>query len=355
MTEFRGNLYHKDSTDCLSVTMEVADRELVLRCDGTEVNRVPLERIQLSAGGFDGKRLFISDTGSGITVISDNVSILNELEGVEALKGSVKEVRGHLADVPRKERRAWGILVGVLVALGIGIYMSVDAFVALAAKHIPPSLEKQLGKLVMSSYKSKNKLQSTGPEVERAKKIVDRLTKQLKNNPYEFEVWVEPSEDVNAFAVPGGNVVVLSGLLKNAKTDHEIAGVLGHEIGHVIGRHSLKSALHKAGLIACLTIIFQGQGADQAVWLSSLIDLESLQFGRHQEEEADTTGIELAYKADYDPNGLIAFFERVQKLEGSTTKILNNKALEILSTHPYTPDRIARIKKEIARVKSATK
>lgn len=178
-------------------------------------------------------------------------------------------------------------------------------------------------------------------------RIGKRLAAQLKNSPYDLHFSVEPSPEVNAFAVPGGNIVVLSRLLDEAKDDDEIAGVLAHEIGHVIGRHFLRSALHRAGIWVCLRAILGEQGRDAAMMLSNFVDLDALRYGRAQATAADATAVKLTWQADYNPEGLISFFERLAKKEGSS----HIKVLEFFSSHPMTSERIDNIRKEIVKLR----
>ncbi len=355
MPEFKGNLYNANSADCQQVVVRVTENGLELTRDDVPVSILPLSALEMKLGGHDGRRLIVSDTTCGITLIMTDLTILDALEQpgmVPAISDNVKEVRDALILLPKKERQTWAIVIAAVIIAGVALYASVDLFVGLAVQQIPPALEKQLGNLVLANYGRNHTLMDSGPEVTRVRAIVNRLAAQLGETPYKFQVYVEQTTDVNAMAMPGGNIVVLSGLLNNAKNDSEIAGVLGHEIGHVVNRHTLRSALHQAGLMGCFSIIFQGQGQDQAVWLANLIKLDALQFGRSQEDDADRTGVVLVSKADYDPRGLIAFFERAQKMQGKMSNILDNKTFEILSTHPCTPERIARIKKEIEQLEA---
>ncbi len=336
--------------------MRLNDNGLTLVRENVPVSVFSLSQIEIKCGGHNGRRIVITDTESGATLITSDLSFLDALEksgAVPSVADKVKDVRKELGALPHRERRAWAIFFTTIVLTGVALYTSVDFLVGVAVKQIPPAWEKQIGDVVLSNYRQKHTLIESGPEVNRLRTIVNRLAAQLHENPYTFHVYVEQTDNVNAMAIPGGNVIVLSGLLSGTKSNDEIAGVLGHEIGHVVKRHSLRAGLHEAGLLGCFTIIFQGQGRDQAAWLANLINLDSMQFGRAQEDEADLIGVQLASKADYDPHALVAFFERMQKEGGNASKILDSKVFEILSTHPCTPERIAKIKQEIARLEKS--
>lgn len=354
MSDFNAKFYPPNSAESEPVVVRIADDRLVFINDHAE-REVPFDQLALSLGGHEGKRLVLADTRGGGTVVCADLKLLDALQKeshAASLTPQIQQVRKNIADLPKREGKTWAIFLAIIAVLGIAIYSGVDMMTGFIIRQIPPSAEKSLGDIVLSGYRDKHKLEEKGPDFDRVRRIVSRLTKQLPDNKYDFKVYVEQSSDVNAFAMPGGNVVVLSGLLRKASDNNEVAGVLGHEIGHVVHRHTLKSALHKIGLLGCFKLVFQGVGVDQLEWLGGLIDLDSLRFGREQENEADTTGVKLMHQADYDPNGLVHFFQKLEKTEDSAA---NLKMLEILSTHPCTPERIAHIKKQIEQLPTGTR
>jgi Zn-dependent protease with chaperone function len=360
MTRYRGNLYQSNSADAEAVELELHGRDvLVRRAHGAEQGEtvIPLDRAKLSAGGFDGKRIVIEDTAGGVTLIADDDGILKAIEERQlapSLAENIQKVRKAIDSAPHTERQHWALLIGIIVVIGIAVYLSIDAIVGFTADHIPRSFETKVGDFVIADYRRKHTLESDGPQVRRLQNIVDRLTHDLPKGDegYKFRVYFERTDDVNAFAVPGGNIVVFKGLLDQAKNDSEIAGVLGHEIGHVINRDTLHAALHSAGLLACLNILLQGHGGDAAAWLGGVINLDNLRYGRDQEATADKTGVDLAFNADYDPHGLMNLFKRIQE-KGSWGA--ENRALEFLSDHPCTPARIEAINSEIANLENNAK
>ncbi|MBH0204422.1 MAG: M48 family metallopeptidase [Nitrospira sp.] len=170
--------------------------------------------------------------------------------------------------------------------------------------------------------------------------ITHRLVEQIPNNPYKFQVTVVKSEVVNAFALPGGYIVVFTGLMKKADSGEEVAGVMGHELNHVLQRHGLERIVKQLGLVAVLSIVL-GDHQGLAGMMKQLgVELLTLKFGREQETEADLTGLQLLHRAKIDPSGMIRFFEQLsEKDEGRT---------EWLSTHPMSGARAERLKAELA-------
>jgi len=204
---------------------------------------------------------------------------------------------------------------------------------------------------------------SLAQEVERSSKMIDdpvvteyvnRVGQNLVRNSdarVPFTIKVIDSDEVNAFALPGGFFYVNSGLILRAQEESELAGVMAHEISHVIARHGTKQAT-KADLIqigAMAAMIFVPYGwAGYGIYegMNLAIPLTFLKFSRDAEREADFLGIQYMYKAGYDPNSYVTFFERIQADE----KRRPGSIPKMFSTHPPTPDRIAAAQKEIARI-----
>ena len=179
--------------------------------------------------------------------------------------------------------------------------------------------------------------------------FVNRVGQNLVRNSdaqVPFTIKVVDSDDVNAFALPGGFFFVNSGLILATESEAELAGVMSHEIAHVAARHGTRSAT-KAELInwASIPLIFLGGpigfGARSAAGL--LIPLKFLQFSRGSEREADYLGLQYLYKTGYDPQAFTDFFEKIQAREKSRPGTL----AKAFSTHPLTPDRIGAAQEEM--------
>src|SRR5450432_387860 len=204
---------------------------------------------------------------------------------------------------------------------------------------------------------------SLAQEVERSSKLIDdpvvveyvnRVGQNLVRNSdarVPFTIKVIDSDVVNAFALPGGFFYVNSGLVLRAQEESELAGVMANEISHVTARHGTKNAT-KGEMMQLATIPLMLLGP--AGWagyglyegLNIAIPLTYLKFSRDSEREADFLGLQYMYKAGYDPNAFVTFFERIQADE----KRRPGTIPRVFSTHPPTPDRIESAQKEIARI-----
>ena len=164
-------------------------------------------------------------------------------------------------------------------------------------------------------------------------------------SPYKFSfhVLADP-KTVNAFALPGGPVFITEGLLRLLKTEGELAGVLGHEIGHVIARHSSEHLAKQQltqGLLGALVV---GSGDYTTAQIGQVVgNMINMSYSRDDELEADALGIRIMTEGGYDPRGLIRVMEVLAKASGGS------RQPEFFSTHPAPENRAERIKQAIAK------
>ncbi len=198
-------------------------------------------------------------------------------------------------------------------------------------------------------------------EVEREVKLIDdpvvseyvnRVGQNLVRNSdakVPFTIKVVESDEVNAFALPGGFFYVNSGLILAADDEAELAGVMAHEIAHVTARHGAEQNSKGQLLnIATIPLIFLGGPAGYGLRQAAqfVIPVTFLQFSRANEAEADYLGLEYLYKTGYDPSAAVSFFEKLQAKETAKPGTMN----KLFATHPPTGDRIEKDKQHIEQV-----
>jgi predicted Zn-dependent protease len=219
----------------------------------------------------------------------------------------------------------------------------------LANTLIPPEQEKQLGLQVKQDLEQNQKVQYV--EDAQVNAYVQQVTGKIlafakKDRPdvtWTVKVIHDP-KTVNAFATPGGYLYVYSGLLLAADDTAEVAGVLGHESGHVVARHSARQMVDQMGM-ETVTQMALGQNPGQLSALAASYASKGalLAYSRADESEADEYGARYASLAGYDPHGIATFFEKLEKAEGKQPGWA-----QYLSTHPATADRIEQVNKYIA-------
>jgi len=181
---------------------------------------------------------------------------------------------------------------------------------------------------------------------------VNRVGQNLVRNSdakVPFTIKVIDSDEINAFALPGGFFYVNSGLILAADEEAELAGVMAHEIAHVAARHATRQ-MTRGNMVnlASIPLIFVGGGLGYAVRSAAGIGLPLtfLTFSRGFEAEADYLGLQYMYKAGYDPQAFISFFEKIQAKEKKKPGTLS----KAFATHPQTPDRIQKTQEEIGKI-----
>jgi len=218
---------------------------------------------------------------------------------------------------------------------GLGNWYSLEREIAMG---------KQYAQMIESSAKMVN-----DPVVT---EYVNRIGQNLVRNSdakVPFTIKVIDSDEINAFALPGGFFYVNSGLILAADEEAELAGVMAHEIAHVAARHATKQMTRgNWANIASIPLIFVGGGIGYAARMAAnfALPMTFMSFSRGFEAEADYLGLEYMYKTGYDPQAYVAFFEKIQAKEKKRPGAL----AKAFSSHPPTPDRISNTQKEIASV-----
>ncbi len=181
---------------------------------------------------------------------------------------------------------------------------------------------------------------------------VNRVAQNIVRNSdarVPFTVKVIDSDDPNAFALPGGFFFVNSGLILAADNESELAGVMAHEIGHVAACHAARE-MTRAQLanFASIPLMMVGGGIGYAIYQVAglAVPMSFLKFSRGFENQADYLGVEYAYKAGYDPEGMVTFFEKIESLDKKKPGFIT----KAFATHPQTPSRVAATQKEIANI-----
>ncbi|MBP6398719.1 MAG: M48 family metallopeptidase [Saprospiraceae bacterium] len=185
---------------------------------------------------------------------------------------------------------------------------------------------------------------------QRAQELVDRVGQKLVQStiaaktgyPYDFHLLAD-NQVVNAFALPGGQCFITAALFTKLKNEDQLAGVLGHEIGHVIHRHGAERSASQGFIQGLIQSVLIGTGGDQALTqVANMVgQYSSMKYGRDQELESDDFGVRLMVEAGYDPHQLIGVMDILEEASGG------QKVPEFQSTHPSPENRREKIKAAI--------
>lgn len=212
------------------------------------------------------------------------------------------------------------------------------------------SVEKQIamGKAYAQQVESTVKLVQDPVVTEYVNRVGQNLVRN-SDSQVPFTIKVVDADEINAFALPGGFFYVNSGLILAADEEAELAGVMAHEIAHVAACHAARQNTRGNIMnMASIPLIFVGGGIGYAGYEAAglALPLTFMKFSRGFEAEADYLGLQYMYKAGYDPQAFISFFEKVQAQEKKKPGTL----AKAFSSHPQTPDRIERSQEEISKI-----
>lgn len=245
------------------------------------------------------------------------------------------------------------VAVMLLLALPVGLYFSMGGLTAAAARQVPVEWEQKLGKSAFAQYRLQHELLDDPQTQAELKALTQPLTAVIKDSRYPFEFHVVRDADLNAFALPGGIVVINSGLIERADNASELLGVLAHEISHVTERHGVRNIISSAGIVLTAQVLIGDASGLLATIASAAPILLNQSYSRDFERDADTHGVSLLTAANIDPHGMQKFFEKMIAHEKKMLQQVGNddaaealKSLSrFLSTHPATEERIERIQR----------
>lgn len=312
-----------------------------LMVDGPLSLRVAAPQVAVRVGGFDDDQLFLSwEDSSGAWSLTPVDKAAQAALLAAAPPG--------LATPLRKGRRKagaqhfkWNAVVGTLVALVLGTVLLIwqlDRVERWLAAQVPVKTEQKLGDAAVKQLKQQGGLDQDSAAAKAVAEIGGRLT---QGSRYTYRWYVKDDDSINAFAMPGGVVVVHSALIRAADTPEQLAGVLAHEVQHIEQRHILQNMIRSAGLALVLGVTLGDVSALASVLLHSA---GSMSHGRELEAQADAEGLKALVAAGIPPQGMAEFFRKMldeeKKKNGGETEA---GLFDFLSSHPATQERITAI------------
>jgi beta-barrel assembly-enhancing protease len=320
-----------------TITFEGGGRRIVLT----------LADIEIKAGGASNRLIYFSSPGH------PDWSIYTADKTV--LKDPVLLDHPRLLPQSRKARSAHSLnrnlLLGVcllLLAGVVGLYFSMSSLNRLAAEQVPPEWEVSMGESVLDQYRINSQLMPDKQAQALLQPLTAPLLAALPASPYPYQLFIVNDPAINAFALPGGYIVIHSGLILAAGNASELLGVLAHEASHVTQRHGTRNLINTLSTLMLVNLVFGDVSGLGAVLVNAAPVLINQSYSREFEREADREGFALLQRANIDPAGLLSFFSRLreeekQRLAAMTdadSRDLAETAFGLLSSHPATAERI---------------
>ena len=362
---FQGKLYDGRTAAKYSVTIRPTAKSIDITFPDQRKLSWLYSSLSLTARGGSKEPLRIEHTIKESNNSRVETLVIPDSTFLEKVEDIAPNCLGSLWDQPRHTRLKkllLGLAVTVIplllyVVWKIAIPIAADAFVP----NIPVSWEKKLGDRAYETMMGDTPTPPS-PKIQKAlDEISNRLLAPVKDQPYEFRIYIHPSKMFNAMALPGGIIVIFQGLLDHTESPEELAGVLAHEFQHVLQRHPTRNLARQVALSVIIGMIVGDTSSVMGLILEMAGQLGSLNYSREMEIEADEKGMHMMINAGLDPKGMIRIFEKLtqqhdlkkvnqknsSKKSGENQTLGKNKEdeetsnwMEYLSTHPAGTDRI---------------
>lgn len=309
---------------------------------------VPFLGCQLELGGASDRILFIRHSRlKDWTFYSSDRGLLKD-----PLLKDKPELRDQIFKVRRKRFNAGAIVATVvflIVAPPTLLIFNMDWVSAQIAKKIPAEWEQTLGESVIEQYADDGTLLEEDKALALLNPLVQPLLDQIADSRYQYNFYIALDETTNAFALPGGYVVIHTELISSADSAEELLGVLAHEIHHVENQHGVRNVIGTAGLYTLFAALFGDVNGVLSLVVGAAPYLLNQSYSRDFEREADLKGVELLQSANIDPRGLPLFFEKMmveedamlEEIEDPRAQQAIDQAMGFLSTHPASEERVA--------------
>ncbi len=321
---------------------------------GHESVVMPITGLVIKLGGASDRLVYLTHPlQPDWTLYTSNRNILND----PAFTGNI-DVKAQASAVKKKRAWNWSLVFAIcafIVLMPVTVIVFMDTITRSLAMNIPASWEQELGEKAFAQYQFSHDLLDD----ESAKTVLDQLIlpliSEVSDKRYDFTIVIADDSTLNAFALPGGYVVINSGLILKATSAEQMLGVLAHELSHVAEQHSLRNIIAASGTFLVVQALIGDGAGVMATLASSVPFLLNQQYSRDFERDADEKGVALLLQANINPQGLADFFQYVQmqevelleKIEDENQRQLAESTLGFLSTHPATQNRIDRIQKII--------
>jgi beta-barrel assembly-enhancing protease len=324
-------------------TVQITTNSLAFTFSSGEV-KMPLRDIEITGGGSGNHLIYFRHTAVPGWCISCSDKKILDNPNLSNLQVSHKSV----AKVKSSQRLVVYVIAGIIAFSFLtiaGIFVFRNTIIHSIAGTVPVEWEQQAGEQIFATIKMQKTLVGDSVLNKKINELGSIITNTVPDKKFRFKFHIVKDSSLNAFALPGGNVVIHSGLIMRAESPEEILGVLGHEVAHVTERHHVRGLITKMGLRYLILLFFDTGSAIGDLIINAGSTLQSLKYDRDLETEADEKGWEYVTKANVNPAGMISFFKKLEGEKKGTLKELE-ASLDWMNTHPNTAERIERLEKK---------
>jgi Zn-dependent protease with chaperone function len=344
--EFEGYLFDETvETGRIKISIMAEQSGLSIKGEGIQ-HKVYWNNLVLEYGGSNNRQVFIkSKLDLKLNLFTNDTALIKEIKNKAGMYGETV-LKPLTKDNTKRFFLSFGFLSSVFFAIIIGsillFYFKYGKLKKIAAKAVPVEIENKLGESIFKASVDQTKIIQV-PEVTKAlNDIYTKFKPHLKDQPYQFQFYLIRNEELNAFALPGGYVVVHTGLILEAESAEELAGVLAHEISHVTERHAVERIISSLGIVVACQVLLGDVSGLATIIVQGAQFVSMMKFSQSQESEADQMGFELMKKAKISHLGFIDFFKRAKAKKDIIPDQVKD-TLSIFSTHPPDESRIKSI------------
>jgi predicted Zn-dependent protease len=327
---WNGFYYDGKTADRQPVAVTIVGDGLAIHRPDGSITVWPIGEIRQTQGAFSSEPLRLERGTNPVE------AVLVMQQGLPAaIRQAFPDTRTTVRGSRSTARRiAWA---STIVATSIVLYIWLaPLFAGWLATRVPPDWEVSLGREVAERMAPASRQCGDSASLAQLRLVMDRLVLAASENRYEFHLVVLRDTTVNAFALPGGFIAVHQGLLEASETPDQFAGVLAHEMQHVLHRHSTRAIIREVPLRVVISAVAGGSGLERAASVAG--SLSALRYRRADELEADREGIRLLETARVNPMGVVEIMRLLQKKGGNGPRFAS-----YLTSHPQTALRVSEL------------
>ena len=252
------------------------------------------------------------------------------------MKYTPKELKGNVNVSQTSPLKEFFLLLGALLGIVLIIYVGLGFAVDLVIPRLPAEIERSLGQVFSGIYADTEQT----PASDQLQELLDKLLQEYPEEKRNYRTHLVPKCLVNAMALPGGNIVVFSGLIEEVESENELTFVLAHELGHFANRDHLRGLGRGLVLLTISTALLGTDNAVNELIMNSLVNVQ-MKFSQEQERKADLYGLDLLNKRYGHVGGATDFFQKMAAREKKS------RLSYYFASHPYPLDRVEDLKEEI--------